>query len=49
VSSGMLYNHIDIFFGHGLGQGQVVGYCVCGNELLYSITCKEFFGQLRNC
>ena len=35
MSSGMLYYHIDIFFGHGLGQGQVVGCCVCDNELVF--------------
>jgi hypothetical protein len=41
-------------WGHGLngydsGQGQVSGFCECGNELSGSIKCREFSDWLRNC
>ena len=31
----------------GLGKGQVVGTCECGNELSGSLNCEELLDQLQ--
>jgi hypothetical protein len=34
--------------GHGL-DGQVAGFCECGNKVLCPLKCKEFVDYLKNC